>query len=201
MNKNSFSFKDVFSRMQTRSFKSYAKNLWLPFAIIFILVFLDMLTKSLVESNVGLGQDIVLIPNFLSITYVLNDGAAFSILEGNRWFFIIVTSITVLLVLLYLIYDCDKLTLLMKISIGLIIGGAIGNYIDRLLLGEVRDFIHIIFFGYDLPLLGESFAIFNVADSAITVGTILLIIGVLIGYHKKEKKQDEQINTNTQPSE
>jgi signal peptidase II len=201
MNKNSFSFKDVFSRMQTRSFKSYAKNLWLPFAIIFILVFLDMLTKSLVESNVGLGQDIVLIPNFLSITYVLNDGAAFSILEGNRWFFIIVTSITVLLVLLYLIYDCDKLTLLMKISIGLIIGGAIGNYIDRLMLGAVRDFIQIIFFGYDLPLLGESFAIFNVADSAITVGTILLIIGVLIGYHKKEKKQDEQINTNTQPSE
>ena len=103
MNKNSFSFKDVFSRMQTRSFKSYAKNLWLPFAIIFILVFLDMLTKSLVESNVGLGQDIVLIPNFLSITYVLNDGAAFSMLEGNRWFFIIVTTITVLLVLLYLI--------------------------------------------------------------------------------------------------
>lgn len=180
--------------MQNRSIKDYAKNLWLPLVIIFALVFLDMLTKSLIESNLELGQQIVLIPNFLSITYVLNEGAAFSVLEGQRWFFITVTSIAVILVLFYLIYDCDRLTVLMKIAIALIVGGAIGNFIDRLMLGAVRDFIEIIYFGKDLPLLGESFAIFNVADSGITVGTILLIIGILIGYHKKDKKDKTEPN-------
>lgn len=194
MSKQSFSFRDMFARMQNRSFKDYAKNLWLPLAITFVIIFFDMLTKSLIESKLVLGQEIVLISNFLSITYVLNEGAAFSILEGKQWFFIIVTSIAVLLVLFYLIYDCDRLTLLMKIAIALIIGGATGNFIDRLMLGAVRDFIQIIYFGHDLPLLGDSFAIFNVADSGITVGTILLIIGILIGYHKKDKKQKIEQN-------
>mgnify|MGYP002410847313 CR=1 FL=1 len=194
MSKQSFSFRDMFARMQNRSFKDYAKNLWLPLAIIFVMIFLDMLTKSLVESKLSLGQEIVLIPNFLSITYVLNEGAAFSILEGQRWFFITVTTIAVIIVLLYLIYDCDKLTLLMKIAISLIIGGAIGNYIDRLMIGKVRDFIQIIFFGHDLPLLGDRFAVFNIADSGITIGTILLIIGILIGYQKKDKKDKTEQN-------
>ena len=194
MSKQSFSFRDMFARMQNRSFKDYAKNLWLPLAIIFVMIFLDMLTKSLVESKLSLGQEIVLIPNFLSITYVLNEGAAFSILEGQRWFFITVTTIAVIIVLLYLIYDCDKLTLLMKIAISLIIGGAIGNYIDRLMIGKVRDFIQIVYFGHDLPLLGDRFAVFNIADSGITIGTILLIIGILIGYHKKDKKDKTEQN-------
>ena len=194
MSKQSFSFRDMFARMQNRSFKDYAKNLWLPLAIIFVMIFLDMLTKSLVESKLSLGQEIVLIPNFLSITYVLNEGAAFSILEGQRWFFITVTTIAVIIVLLYLIYDCEKLTLLMKIAISLIIGGAIGNYIDRLMIGKVRDFIQIVYFGHDLPLLGDRFAVFNIADSGITIGTILLIIGILIGYHKKDKKDKTEQN-------
>src|SRR5690606_31993135 len=97
--------------------------------------------------------------------YVLNEGAAFSMLEGKRWFLIAVTTVAVLILLLYLIYDCDKLTVLMKTAIALLIGGAIGNMVDRLAIGAVRDFIEFIYFGLDLPLLGESFAIFNLADS------------------------------------
>ncbi|HEY8390846.1 MAG TPA: signal peptidase II [Clostridia bacterium] len=195
MDKQSFSFNNVFDRIKNRSYKDLAKNLWLPLVIIFVLIFSDMLSKSLVENNMELGQRLILIPNFLSITYVLNEGAAFSILSGKKWFFIIVTTVTVVVVMFYLIYDCDRLTVLMKIAIALIVGGALGNLIDRIMLGKVRDFIEIIFFGYDLPLLGESFAIFNIADCGITIGAILLIIGILIGYHKKDKSEQKEITT------
>ncbi|HEY8423321.1 MAG TPA: signal peptidase II [Clostridia bacterium] len=178
-------------RIRTREFKDYVKYIWLPAVIILGVIFADLLTKTIIENNLKLGQSITIIPDFLAFTYVLNEGAAFSILEGQRVFFIIITIIAIIVLLSYLIYDCDKLTVLMKIAVALLIGGATGNLIDRVSIGAVRDFIEIIFFGYDLPLLGKSFAIFNIADTAITIGTILLVIGVIIGHHKKEKTQEE----------
>ncbi|HHW90274.1 MAG TPA: signal peptidase II [Clostridiales bacterium] len=185
-------FGKIGSRIKNRSLKGFVKNLWIPLVIIVCVIFADLLTKTIVENNLTLGQSVVLIPKFLSITYVLNEGAAFSMLEGKRWFLIAVTTVAVLILLLYLIYDCDKLTVLMKTAIALLIGGAIGNMVDRLAIGAVRDFIEFIYFGLDLPLLGESFAIFNLADSAVTIGTVLLIIGVIIGHHKKEKQDDKE---------
>ena len=179
------------ARLTNRSFKDFVKSLWIPFVIIFAIIFADLLTKSIVENNLLVGQSIVVIPNFLSITYVLNEGAAFSILEGRRWFFIVTTLIMVIVFLVYLVFDSDRLTALMKVAIALMLGGAVGNLIDRIMIGAVRDFIEIIFFGWDLPLLGESFAVFNIADTAITIGTILIIIGLIIGHHKKEKTNEE----------
>lgn len=185
-------FGKIGSRIKNRSLKDFVKNLWVPLVIIACIIFADLLTKSIVENNLTLGQSVVLIPKFLSITYVLNEGAAFSILEGKRWFLISVTAIAIILLLLYLIYDCDRLTALSKTAIALLIGGAIGNMVDRLAIGSVRDFIEIIYFGYDLPLLGERFAIFNLADSAVTIGVILLIIAIIIGHRKKEINDDKE---------
>jgi len=184
-------FEKIFERIKNRSLKDFLKYLWLPLVIMVAVIFADLLTKSIIENKIALNQSVIIIPKFLSFTYVLNDGAAFSILEGQRWLFIITTVIAVLAILLYLIYDCDKLRALMKVALALILGGAVGNLVDRLAIGSVRDFIEIIFFGLDLPVFGDSFAIFNLADTAITIGTILLIIGVIIGHHKKEKPAAE----------
>ena len=71
-------FGKIGSRIKNRSLKDFVKNLWVPLVIIACIIFADLLTKSIVENNLTLGQSVVLIPKFLSITYVLNEGAAFS---------------------------------------------------------------------------------------------------------------------------
>jgi signal peptidase II len=185
-------FSKYINRVKNRGPKDFVRHLWLPLVIMVAVIFVDLLTKSIIENKIALNQSVVIIPNFLSFTYVQNEGAAFSILEGQRWLFVTLTAIAVIAILLFLIYDCDKLTALMKVALGLIAGGGIGNLVDRLAIGKVRDFIEIYFFGLDLPVLGDSFAIFNIADSGITVGTILLIIGIIIGYQKKEKPGQEK---------
>lgn len=197
------SFDEIFLRIKSRNIKNYLSNMWLPFTIIIIFVFLDLFTKSMIESRFDEGESKVIIDNFLNFTYVLNDGAAFSSFSGKRIFFLITTSIASLILLFYIIYDSDRLTVLMKIALSLVLAGALGNFVDRVSIGEVRDFIHIIYFGKDLPLLGEDFAIFNIADSCVTIGSILLIIGVMIGYHKRVPKKavpnsDKPEQTDTQ---
>lgn len=183
-------FQKYLERIKNRSLKDFLKCLWLPLVIMVAVIFADLLTKSIIENKLSLNQSVILIPNFLAFTYVLNEGAAFSILEGQRWVFITITAIALIAMLLYLLYDCEKLTALLKVALALVMGGSVGNLVDRLALGKVRDFIQIIYFGYNIPVLGgESFAIFNVADAAITVGTILLIIGIIIGPYKKETQK------------
>ncbi len=134
------------------------------YTVIFLLI--DQLSKGLINIYMNLNQSIEIIPNFLSLTYVHNTGAAFSILEGAKWFFIIMAMIVLNVIYLFFIKD-KNLKNGEIILYSLLLSGILGNLIDRIVYGYVIDFIDVNIF---------NFAIFNLADSFIVIAVILLII-------------------------
>ena len=138
---------------------------------VILLVVLDQASKIyLTLVNKTSPIDLEVIRGFFRITYTCNDGAAFSILKGKRVFFIIMTIIVVFFIVYYLLKN--KVYWVEKYSLLLIISGAVGNLIDRIMYGYVIDFLDFNIFGYDFP-------VFNIADSFITIGAIGLIISIL----------------------
>jgi len=131
-----------------------------------VLVIIDQITKYLTVENIALNEVVEFIPNIVSFTYIRNTGAAFSILEGQMWFFYIVTIIVVAFLLYYMYTEAGEDKILGFI-LATVLAGALGNFIDRLLHQYVIDMIQLEFI---------DFAIFNVADSLLTVGVILLFI-------------------------
>ena len=139
----------------------------------------------------SIGESEVIIPNVLSFTYVLNDGAAFGILSNQRLFFLLTTLIICIVGIIALLKFPEK-HILLKLSAGFILGGALGNLIDRVVIGVVRDFIDATIVE---TVTGLSFAVFNVADIFVVVGTILLAIYILFYHDKiyppKDKKESK----------
>ena len=138
-----------------------------------ILVLIDQMSKYLVVEFLKDQPPIVVIEDVLNFFYVENRGAAFGIMQNMRLFFIIITIAIVLAILFILFKNYKNNSLLFNISLALILGGAIGNFIDRFRLHYVVDFISFRIFGYD-------FAVFNLADVFIVIGTILLAIMILL---------------------
>lgn len=128
---------------------------------------LDRVIKIAIDKYLILNVKNVVIDNFLYITKCYNEGAAFNIFNGNT-IFLICASIFAL-VMLFKYIKSNKLTTLNKISYGLLIGGIFGNLIDRIFLGHVIDYVNFIIFNHE-------FAIFNLADCAIVIGAILIIL-------------------------
>lgn len=145
-----------------------------------ILVIIDQLTKYLTVQNIELREVVEVIPNILSFTYIRNTGAAFSILEGQMWFFYIVT-ILVVAGIIYYMYTEAKEDKILGYLLALILAGALGNFIDRLFLHYVVDMIKLEFI---------DFAIFNVADSYLTIGIIALLIYTIYDETKTQKEDD-----------
>jgi signal peptidase II len=141
------------------------------YIIALFIILLDQFTKWLVVKNMSLGDSITIIENFLYITSHRNRGAAWGILQGQMWFFYVVTVIVIIGIVFY-IQKAVKGKHLLGISLGLMLGGAIGNFIDRVFRKEVVDFINTFIFSYDFP-------VFNVADSALVVGVGLLMLQML----------------------
>ena len=133
-----------------------------------VVILLDMVSKYIVSRLLIVNESVMIIKNFFNITYVRNTGAAFSIFSGNTFLVMIVSFIIIIGIILYISKNkpSNKID---KISYSLILGGAIGNFIDRIIYGYVRDFIEIDIFGWDYP-------IFNLADVFVVVGVILLVI-------------------------
>lgn len=145
--------------------------------IILLLIALDQLSKLAVLRHLAGGGEVEIIPGFFRLLYVENRGAAFGILQEGRPLFIVIT-VAVIGVLLYAIYrKREEVKGPLRVALVLILAGAVGNFIDRLRLHFVVDFLSFRFFGRD-------FAVFNLADSFIVVGTILLMIHVLFGDEK-----------------
>lgn len=140
---------------------------WLLLAA--VLVVLDQLTKYLVEQSIPVGSTVVVLP-FLSLVLTHNSGAAFSFLAGaggwQRWFFVLI-AVAASGLIIWMLHRHRKETFLC-IGLTLILGGAIGNLVDRVLVGAVVDFILLYWGQYQWPA-------FNVADSCITVGAAMLI--------------------------
>ena len=139
--------------------------------IVLFAVALDRVTKIwMLDFLTGKGGYQALWPDVFSLTLVENRGAAFGMLQGGRWFFIAVTIVVIAVVIVYSIISRKKTSWLFKVSTAMIIGGAIGNLIDRIDAGVVLDFFY-----FELI----NFAVFNVADSFVTVGAVLLGISIL----------------------
>jgi signal peptidase II len=134
-------------------------------------IILDQITKFLVDINMALHQSIEIIPNFFHLTYIRNTGAAFGFLAGGRSsgriIFFALFSILAIGCLIYLLKTIRPGQKTAILSLSLILGGAIGNLIDRLRQGEVVDFLDFHWYDWHWPA-------FNMADSAITIGVILL---------------------------
>jgi len=163
------------------------KWLWLSL----ITVILDQLTKKIAEAELILHKPLAIFPSF-NLTLMYNKGAAFSFLsDAGGWQRILFVSLSTgisIFLFFWLKNICkdeeQKNNQLLQIAIAFILGGAIGNLIDRALTGEVVDFIQVYYSSYYFPA-------FNIADSAITVGAALLILDMLLeSKRNKEKNHD-----------
>ncbi len=148
-----------------------------------VLVAVDQIIKYIVDTNMEIGESIVAIEGLLNWHYLRNDGASFSILEGQRWFFIIGTFV-ILAVIAVIIAKKMINHWLGYASATLVVAGGIGNLIDRIRFGEVIDYIDIS------PLF--KFAVFNFADCCIVVGGIALCVYILFLHDKFAPKKEEQ---------
>lgn len=133
-----------------------------------ILLCIDQISKLLVVNLLTKTDSITIIKNFFYLTYINNDGAAFSILVGKRIFLILIAVLVIVMLIRYIKKNNiqNKLEL---VSISLIIGGSLGNLMDRVIRGYVIDFLDFKIFNYNFP-------IFNLADTFIVIGVFLLLL-------------------------
>ena len=145
-----------------------------------ILFLIDQISKLLVVKLIDINNPIEIIKNFFYLTYTHNTGAAFSILTGQR-IFLIVIAIIILIILFNYLRKNKIERKVDKIAFSLIIGGSLGNLLDRIVRGYVIDFIDVKIFGYNFP-------VFNLADTFIVIGVILLLITLT----RKEENNDNR---------
>ena len=141
--------------------------------LIVLLILLDQITKAAIAANPSTFGNLEVIPNFFYITYVKNTGAAWSMLAGQRTFLSLLAAVAIFFMLGYLIKQKKNGNKLTTAALILMIAGAAGNLIDRLLFEYVRDFLNFYIFGYDFP-------VFNVADICLTIGVCLLILATIV---------------------
>ncbi|MCG6911465.1 MAG: signal peptidase II [Deltaproteobacteria bacterium] len=145
-------------------------------------VILDQATKRLVEAAIPLYDSIVLIPGFFDLTHLTNTGGAFGFLAGKsslfKHLFFLIASLAAMGMIIYMYWKTPRQYVFLRGGLALIMGGAVGNMIDRLRLGKVVDFL-------DVHVQDMHWPAFNIADSAITVGILIFV------YHLLFKKMPE----------
>ncbi|HLF71497.1 MAG TPA: signal peptidase II [Dehalococcoidia bacterium] len=152
----------------------------LPFFLVAGAIFvLDQITKAIVRGNLAIGESWPSDGWLVKITHVTNDGAAFGVLQGQGLFLTITAVIAIGAIVFYYAFPPMEHGLL-RMVMGLMLGGALGNLIDRLRFGEVTDFI-------DFPRYPE----FNVADSSISVGLFLLVVFYVLSERRPEPQSDD----------
>lgn len=142
----------------------------------------DQYTKAVVRYRIPRGDQIMIIEDFFYLTHLGNPGAAWGLFSGYTYLLIGLSA----LIMVFITMMFFRIPhLLARISLCIVLGGAMGNYIDRAWFLEVTDFLSFNFWGYSFP-------VFNVADITITVGTILLIVYILF-LHKEESKSHADV--------
>lgn len=137
---------------------------------------IDQIVKLLIISNLKLSESIVVINNFFYLSYLQNEGSAFNLLTVNKWFFVFLSLLALYVIIKYFIID-ENITKMEALAYILIIGGIVGNLIDRLSYGYIIDYIDIFIGHYNYP-------VFNLADSFIVIGVIIVIWNLLKGNKK-----------------
>ena len=150
------------------------------YALSGFVVVLDQVTKHLAEWNLALHKSLPVFPGF-NLTLMYNKGAAFSFLSNaggwQRWFFVSLSSVVSVALIIWLWRLCKQTTaspVTLQLALALVLGGAVGNLIDRAWVGQVTDFIQVFYGEYYFPA-------FNIADSAISAGAGLMMIDMLRG--------------------
>ncbi len=152
--------------------KKFSKKEMIFYVMTFLVVIIgDQLSKMLVSSAMILGQSQTIIDNFFYYTYSHNQGGAWGILSGHVGLFILIGLIAFGAMFFYF-FKTNKSQRFMRYGIVLLFAGALGNFLDRVMLGYVRDFINFVIFGYDFP-------VFNIADISIVIGVCLIIIEII----------------------
>ena len=152
-----------------------------PYIIAFLFFIIDLISKQVICHLLTINESIVIIKNFFYLTFTKNTGAAWSILKDERITLLILTVIVLFVINKYL--NKENLKKQEEIIYGMIIGGILGNFFDRLIYGSVIDFLDFKIFGYNYP-------IFNFADSFIVIGIILLIImEIRKDYHERSSRK------------
>ncbi len=155
------------------------------FLIAGLVVFLDRIAKSLVASNIALHESIPVVPGFFRLTHVQNRGAAFGLFaeSPSEWkvAILILFSLVALVVVSALLWKNSHAMTTTGVGLALILGGAVGNLWDRLVNGQVVDFLDFYVRAYHWPA-------FNIADSAIVVGALLLVSEILFAKAPAEEK-------------
>ena len=158
------------------------KKLKASIASLFIVLFtlgLDQWTKWAVVKSINLNESVEMIKHFFYLTYVQNTGAGFSILDGAGMGFFALLTIAALIAIVYMFVKTNDSRY--QICLALVFSGALGNFIDRMMLGYVRDFFSFYIFKYPFP-------VFNVADICITIGIALILLSMFIDDKKETQK-------------
>ncbi|MBQ8382918.1 MAG: signal peptidase II [Clostridia bacterium] len=165
------------------------KKAALYIGVLLLVVLLDQITKLIVINNFQYGESKPLIEGVLHFTYILNEGAAFGMLADHRWIFIVLSTVAVLGIGAYLVLRSKKIGTLWGIALAMVVGGGVGNMIDRLWNGEtfgsgaVIDFIDFRAF----PNLWSW--IFNIADAAVCIGAGLIVLAVILDEVKEARRK------------
>ncbi len=148
-----------------------------------IVLALDQISKAIIDITMKTTQSIEIIKNFFALTYYQNNGAGWGIFSGRVSLLILLTFLVLIILYRYMYsFKSNKRNIL---AFGLLIGGIVGNLLDRLIFGFVRDFLDFTIFGYDFP-------IFNISDMAIVVGIFLLIVAIFKGEEVNERNKSRK---------
>lgn len=139
---------------------------------------LDQVSKSVLVASLEPGRSVTVIPRLLDITYTTNTGAAFGLLQGNGGLVVVAAILVVVILLVWFFWTREGRHLLMFVGLGLVVGGALGNLVDRLFRGRVIDFIDF-----------KWWPVFNVADIAIVVGVGLIVLRTALDMFSEEPEE------------
>ena len=137
-----------------------------------IIILIDQISKGLIDKYIELGESLKVIPKLFYLTNVNNTGAAWGILPGRTDLLIILTVVVIIILFQYIkSFNKNNRNI---IAFGLLFGGIVGNFIDRLFVGYVKDFIELDIFSFNFP-------IFNISDICIVIGATLLVVAIICG--------------------
>lgn len=159
------------------------------YVIALVVLVLDQASKWVIANRMGLHEALPVIGEFFQIVSHRNRGAAFGILQNQRWFFLTVTLVVVVGIIWYLRKTSRDNRRLLSTALSLLLGGAVGNFVDRVLFGEVIDFLQFRFmFDFFGKPVDYTYPIFNLADSAIVIGVALIFLDTLLEWRKERKE-------------
>ena len=158
----------------------YTNNMIIYPIIVALIIVADQVTKVMIRSNLALNERISVVGDWMNITYIRNEGAAFSMFSGNVFVTVVLTCVLLIACMVFIVHEIKANDKVMAVCLTCVLGGGLSNMFDRLYFGYVTDMISC-----------GNFAIFNVADMFVTCGCIIAIIYVLFVY-KDSSSEEEQ---------